>query len=124
MRILLPLAALISVGGCAVIINPNDAEVRYAASSDSAGLKGNGQAGKDVRQVSGMRSLVIRNSKTADLTIEVRSGNQASLVVEGDSHLLPMVYSETQGGALKNEFSCRAARVVVVQRSAYRGSKS
>ncbi|MCA1861849.1 DUF2807 domain-containing protein [Janthinobacterium sp. HSC-3S05] len=100
MRTLLALCCAVALGGCAIVINPNDGEVRYADSSGNA-VQGNGQVSRDVRQVSSISALDIDNMKRIDIKIDVRVGPTASLVIEADSNLQPQIHSDVSGNTLR-----------------------
>lgn len=100
MRTLLALCCALALGGCAIVINPNDGEVRYADSSSNA-IQGNGQVSRDVRQVSNINALDIDNMKRIDIKIDVRVGPTASLVIEADSNLQPLIHSDVNGNTLR-----------------------
>ncbi|MDO8050737.1 DUF2807 domain-containing protein [Janthinobacterium sp. SUN211] len=100
MRTLLALCCAVALGGCAIVINPNDGEVRYADSSSNV-IQGNGQVSRDVRQVSTISALDIDNMKRIDIKIDVRVGPTASLVIEADSNLQPLIHSDVNGNTLR-----------------------
>ncbi|NVI83716.1 head GIN domain-containing protein [Janthinobacterium sp. BJB401] len=100
MRTLLALCCAVALGGCAIVINPNDGEVRYADSSGNA-VQGSGQVSRDVRQVSNISALDIDNMKRIDIKIDVRVGPTASLVIEADSNLQPLIHSDVSGNTLR-----------------------
>ncbi|MDN2704496.1 DUF2807 domain-containing protein [Janthinobacterium sp. SUN100] len=100
MRTLLALCCAVALGGCAIVINPNDGEVRYADSSSNV-IQGNGQVSRDVRQVSTISALDIDNMKRIDIKIDVRVGPTASLVIEADSNLQPLIHSDVSGNTLR-----------------------
>ncbi|KHA76780.1 hypothetical protein ABIE30_002025 [Janthinobacterium lividum] len=100
MRTLLALCCAVVLGGCAIVINPNDGEVRYAESGGNA-IQGNGQASRDVRQVGNITALDIDNMKRIDIKIDVRVGPAASLVIEADSNLQPLIHSDVNGNTLR-----------------------
>ena len=70
MRTLLALCCAVALGGCAIVINPNDGEVRHADSGGNA-IQGNEQVSRDVRQVSTITALDIDSMK--------RIGKESSL---------------------------------------------
>ena len=100
MRTLLALCCAVAVGGCAIVINPNDGEVRYVESGGSS-IQGNQQISSDVRPVSSLTTLDINNMKRIDIKIDVRVGPAPSLVVEADSNLQPLIHSEVSGNTLR-----------------------
>ena len=108
------LALMGTLGGCAIIINPNDGDISFG---NSPVIQGDGQAGKDIRQIGNVTGLDIENSKRVDMTVEVRVGDSTSLVIEADANLLPLIRSETSGNTLRiraegNLRSTRPIRVV------------
>lgn len=100
MRTLLALCCAVAVGGCAIVINPNDGEVRYVESGGSS-IQGNQQISSDVRPVSSLTTLDINNMKRIDIKIDVRVGPAPSLVIEADSNLQPLIHSEVSGNTLR-----------------------
>ncbi|PHV21316.1 DUF2807 domain-containing protein [Janthinobacterium sp. BJB301] len=100
MRTLLALCCAVVLGGCAIVINPNDGEVRYAESGGNA-IQGNGQVSRDVRQVGNINALDIDNMKRIDIKIDVRVGPAASLVIEADNNLQPLIHSDVNGNTLR-----------------------
>ncbi|MGK5078593.1 head GIN domain-containing protein [Janthinobacterium sp. HLX7-2] len=100
MRTLLALCCAVALGGCAIVINPNDGEVRYSDSGGNA-IQGNGQVNRDERQVSSLNALDIDNMKRIDIKIDVRVGPAPSLVIEADNNLQPLIHSEVSGNTLR-----------------------
>ena len=100
MRALLALCCAVALGGCAIVINPNDGEVRYADTGSNA-IQGNQQVSRDERQVSSLNALDIDNMKRMDIKIDVRVGPAPSLVIEADSNLQPLIHSEVSGNTLR-----------------------
>ena len=100
MRTLLALCCAVALGGCAIVINPNDGEVRYADGGSNA-IQGNQQVSRDERQVSSLNALDIDNMKRMDIKIDVRVGPAPSLVIEADSNLQPLIHSEVSGNTLR-----------------------
>lgn len=100
MRTLLALCCAVALGGCAIVINPNDGEVRYADAGSNA-IQGNQQVSRDERQVSRLNALDIDNMKRVDIKIDVRVGPAPSLVIEADSNLQPLIHSEVNGNTLR-----------------------
>ena len=100
MRTLLALCCAVALGGCAIVINPNDGEVRYADTGSNA-IQGNQQVSRDERQVSSLNALDIDNMKRMDIKIDVRVGPAPSLVIEADSNLQPLIHSEVSGNTLR-----------------------
>lgn len=100
MRTLLALCCAVALGGCAIVINPNDGDVRYVESGGSS-IQGNQQVSRDVRQVSSLTALDIDNMKRIDIKIDVRVGPAPSLVIEADGNLQPLIHSEVSGNTLR-----------------------
>ena len=100
MRTLLALCCALALGGCAIVINPNDGEVRHADTGGNA-IQGNEQVSRDVRQVSNISTLDIDSMKRIDIKIDVRVGPATSLAIEADSNLQPRIHSEVSGNNLR-----------------------
>jgi hypothetical protein len=91
------IAAIASLGGCAIIVAPNDGDVRmHSVFSDSA-VEGDGIAARDQRQVAALGQLEVSGS----MQVEVRVGQAPSLLVEADANLLPYIRTEGRGNTLK-----------------------
>lgn len=101
MRALLALCCAVTLGGCAIVINPNDGEVRYSTDSGGKAVDGNAQLKRDARSVSSATALDIGSLSGADARIDVRVGPVASLVIEADSNLLAQIQSEVSGNTLR-----------------------
>ena len=101
MRTLLALCCAIAVTGCAIVINPNDGEVRYSSDSGGKSVEGNHQFGRDERPVSSATALDIDKLNWVDARVDVRVGPSPSLVIEADSNLLPLIRSEVSGNTLR-----------------------
>lgn len=101
MRTLLALCCVVAVTGCAIVINPNDGEVRYASDSGAKSVEGNHQFSRDERPVSSASALDIDKLNWADAKVDVRVGPSPSLVIEADSNLLPLIRSEVNGNTLR-----------------------
>jgi hypothetical protein len=93
------LATLATVAGCAVIIVPEDGSVRYQSFGANA-VEGNGQVVVERRD-----AIVAATTDGIDINgamqVEVRVGEKASLQVEGDSNLLPLLHTDASGGTLR-----------------------
>ena len=90
------LTAVASLSGCAIIVTPNDGEVRsYTVFGNS--VEGDGIAARDQRQVAAHGVLDVSGS----MQVEVRVGQAPSLLVEADGNLLPYIRTEAQGNTLK-----------------------
>ena len=90
-------AALLALGGCAIIIAPDDGQVRYESAFGSSGLEGNGNASVDTRAVAAADRLDLEGP----LQVEVRVGPAPTLRIEGDSNLLPLVHADARDGTLR-----------------------
>lgn len=91
------LAALLALGGCAIIVVPDEGSVRYESAWGSSGTQGNGQFATEKRSIASVQGLDINGP----FTVEVRVGEAPSLQVEGDSNLLPMVRTDSSGDTLR-----------------------
>ena len=100
MRTMLALCCAVALGGCAIVINPNEGDVRHAESNSNA-IQGNEQVSRDVRQVGNISVLDIASMKRIDIKIDVRVGPATSLVIEADSNLQPRIHSEVSGNTLR-----------------------
>ena len=93
-------SALATVAGCAVIVIPEDGNMQYKSSFGGNAVEGNGQAVVERRD-----AVVGANIDGIDingpLQVEVRVGQAASLQVEGDSNLLPLLRTDASGGSLR-----------------------
>lgn len=99
MRTLLALACIAALGGCVVIATPTGTGGKdYQVYTPSSGqtIEGNGVAARDTRNVAALTGLDVGGS----MIVEVRVGGAPSVVVEGDSNVLPYVKTEARGGAL------------------------
>jgi hypothetical protein len=90
-------ATLAVLGGCAIIVTPNDGDVRMHSVFNSSAVEGDGVAARDQRQVAALGELDVSGS----MQVEVRVGQSPSLLVEADRNLLPHIRTETQGNTLK-----------------------
>jgi hypothetical protein len=93
----LTLATLLALGGCAIIVMPEDGAVRYESVFGASAVQGNGQAGVERREAAGADRLDI----SGPLQVEVRVGADASLQVEGDANLLTLLRTDTRGDTLR-----------------------
>ncbi|MCC2974853.1 head GIN domain-containing protein [Massilia sp. IC2-476] len=91
------LAAVASLSGCAIIVAPNDGDVRMHTVFSSGAVEGNGIAARDQRQVAAHGQLDVSGS----MLVEVRVGPAPSLLVEADGNLLPYIRTEERGNTLK-----------------------
>lgn len=100
MRTLLALACAATLSGCIVIAAPSsDGDYRVHTPFNSQAIDGNGVAAQDTRAVAALSGLNVGGS----MIVEVRVGAAPSVVVEGDSNLLPYVKTETRGSTLHIE---------------------
>jgi hypothetical protein len=76
------------LGGCAIIVVPGG-EGGYS-------IEGNGVPARDERAVATVPALDVNGT----ITVDVRVGPAASLVVEADSNLLPYIRTERRGDSL------------------------
>jgi hypothetical protein len=90
-------AALASLAGCAIIVSPNDGDVRMRTVFSDSAVEGDGVAARDQRQVAVHRQLEVGGS----MLVEVRVGPAPSLLVEADSNLLPFILTQESGDTLK-----------------------
>ena len=99
MRNLLALACVAALGGCIVIATPTGDGRDYQVHTPFSGktVDGNGVAARDTRTVASLTGLDVGGS----MIVDVRVGGAPSLVVEGDSNLLPFVTTETRGSTLR-----------------------
>lgn len=96
MRTILALAVAATLCGCAIIVAPGDGDTRVHTSWGSGSVEGNGVAAREQRTVSALAGLSVEDS----LPVEVQVGPAPSLLVEGDSNLLPLIRTETRGDTL------------------------
>lgn len=92
MRTKLTLAALLAVSltGCVIVVaDQND----Y--------VKGNGSPTAETRSIASATGLRIENRRRVDMQVEVLVGGTPSLVIEGDTNLVPLVHTEVQGDTLR-----------------------
>lgn len=101
------IAAAASLGGCAIIVSPNDGDVRMHTVFSDSTVEGDGIAARDQRQVAAHGELEVSGSMQVE--VQVRPG-PASLLVEADGNLLPYVRTEAHGNTLKifNERNLRS----------------
>lgn len=95
---LAPLTALAALAGCAIIVAPQDGgDARIHTSWSSGTVEGDGVAMRDARAITALPALDVSGA----LPVEVRVGPAASLVVEADSNLVPLIRTETRGDTLR-----------------------
>lgn len=100
MRTLLSLAcAAALLGGCAIVVTPNDGDyhVYSAFDSDGSAVEGNGMPARDSRAVGAAQGLEVGGG----MVVDVRVGLAPSLTVEADGNLLPLIRTETSGDTLR-----------------------
>ena len=90
-------AAVASLGGCAIIVSPNDGDVRMHTVFSDSTVEGDGVAARDQRQVAALGELDVSGS----MQVEVRVGQAPSLLVEADGNLLPYIRTEARGNTLR-----------------------
>lgn len=89
--------AALSLAGCAIVVAPNEGDVALRTVFDQAATVGDGRVSMERRTVAGVAEL----DMSGPLNVEVRVGPAASLQVEADSNLLPLVRTEETAGALR-----------------------
>jgi hypothetical protein len=102
MRTLIALACVAALSGCIVIATPSGEggkDYRVYTPLNGSTIDGNGIAARDTRSVAAVTGLDVGGS----MIVDVRVGGAPSLVVEGDSNLLPLVKTETRGSTLHIE---------------------
>jgi hypothetical protein len=107
-------AAVASLSGCAIIVSPNDGDVRMRTVFSDNALEGDGIAARDQRQVAAHGVLDVSGSMLVE--VQVRPGQAPSLLVEADGNLLPYIRTEAQGNTLKisNERQLRSKTPVLI----------
>jgi hypothetical protein len=98
MRTLISLACLAALGGCAIIVTPDGGDMQFhsAFSSESA-VDGNGMPARDERVIATLPRLQV----DGPMQVEVRVGPAASIVVEADANLLPLIHTDARGDTLR-----------------------
>ena len=95
------LTAFATLAGCAVIVVPDDGSgnggMHYSSAFGSSAVQGNGQSATERRDAGASDGIDINGP----MQVEVRVGDAASLQVEGDSNLLPMLRTDASGGLLR-----------------------
>jgi hypothetical protein len=100
MRTLISLAcAAALLGGCAIVVTPNDGDFHVYSAFDSKGntVEGDGVVARDTRAVAGLQGLEVGGG----MVVDVRVGPAPSLQVEADSNLLPLIRTEAVGDTLR-----------------------
>lgn len=90
-------AVLATLGGCAIIVVPDDGDVRMRSAFSDTVVEGDGVAARDQRSVGAHGILETGGS----LQVEVRVGQAPSLQVEADRNLLPYIRTEGSGDTLR-----------------------
>lgn len=96
MRTLIALAAIAALSGCAIIVSPNDGDVRMRTVFSDSAVDGDGIPARDQRQVGTLGRLEVSGA----MQVEVRVGPAPSLLVEADGNLLPFIRTEQRGDTL------------------------
>ena len=97
MRTLLTIAGVIALSGCVIVSTGGDTDAVSYASHSSTGVQGNDQVVHELRAVGKLGGLEV----SGPIQVEVLVGESASLDIETDSNLLPLVHSDTSGDTLK-----------------------
>lgn len=90
-------AALATLGGCAIIVAPNDGDLGVRSAFGSNLVEGDGVAASEQRSVGTHGRLEIGGS----MQVEVRVGQAPSLLVEADRNLLPYIRTVAHGDTLE-----------------------
>ncbi len=94
----LTLVAAAALAGCAVIVAPNDGNVALRTIFSQDAVIGDGKVMLERRTVA---ANLTEFDMSGPLQVELRVGPAASLQVEADSNLLPLVRTESSGSALR-----------------------
>ncbi|MET0268445.1 MAG: head GIN domain-containing protein [Duganella sp.] len=107
-RTAITFAAFALLAGCAVIVIPDDGDVKINSVFSNNAVQGNGQVITQQRPVSADIDSIDING---GMQVVVRVGAVASVQVEGDSNLLPLLRTDLSGGSLsiRTEGSLRSA---------------
>ena len=100
MRTFISLAAAAAVlGGCAIVVTPNDGDYHVYSAFDGNGsaVEGNGVPARDTRVVGAVQGLEVGGG----MVVDVRVGPAPSLTVEADGNLLPLIRTDTSGDTLR-----------------------
>ena len=87
--------ALVALAGCAIIVSPNDVQLRTAFSK--ADVVGDGRLATERRAVASLAEL----DMSGPVQVEVRVGPAPSLQVEADANLLALVRTDISATALR-----------------------
>jgi hypothetical protein len=90
-------AGALALAGCAVIVTPNEGDVRFQTAFSKDSVLGDGHLKQERRAVSNLTEL----DMTGPVHMEVRVGHDPSLQVEADGNLLPLVHTEASGATLR-----------------------
>ena len=102
MRTVLAIALVAALGGCAIIVAPGpDGDVSVHTPFSSDAVKGDGILARDQRMIGAVQGLEVNGS----VLVDVRVGPAASLVVEADGNLLPLVRTDVRGDTLVVEMT-------------------
>ena len=90
--------AILALGGCAIIVAPDDGNgsVHFVSGFDGKAIEGNGQSQMEARAVASVGKLDVNGP----VHVEVHVGGAPSLQVEAESNLLPLVHTEVRGDTL------------------------
>lgn len=107
-RTAITFAAFALLAGCAVIVIPDDGDVKINSVFSNNAVQGNGQVITQQRPVSADIDSIDING---GMQVVVRVGSVASVQVEGDSNLLPLLRTDLNGGSLsiRTEGSLRSS---------------
>lgn len=94
----LTLFAAVALGGCAIIVAPNDGDISLHTVFSKNAVIGDGKLTLERRTVA---ANLTELDMSGPLQVELRVGPAASLQVEADSNLLPFIRTETDGSALR-----------------------
>lgn len=101
MRPLLKLSAIacvaLALGGCAIIVAPGEGDMRVHTLFSNDAVAGNGNLVSEARTVATLQDIEL----VGPVTMDVRVGPAASLKVEADSNLLPMIRTDAVGSTLR-----------------------
>lgn len=96
MRTLLSIAGLLALSAC-VIVSTNDGDTVSYSHYQSGGTLGNDKVTHELRPVGKLSALEV----SGPIRVDVVVGESASLDIETDSNLLPLVHSDTAGDTLR-----------------------
>lgn len=110
-RTAITFAAFALLAGCAVIVVPDDGDVKINSVFSNNAVQGNGQVITQQRPVSADIDSIDNIDIHGGMQVVVRVGAVASVQVEGDSNLLPLLRTDLSGGSLsiRTEGSLRSA---------------